>query len=247
MTRIIPAYNQERSILILSCFLFVASAYQQLRRIADEKEKKRKSGKASSRFQTGGSSGEHNQGNVSNRCIRAIRPPLPYLDAFLKCLSYPCDPYTRPDGFVILCMAENKLAIDLLVKKLAQAPSTQSAFTDPVVYCYNSFLGLPLARQAAAYFIAKRFMFPEASSLSTDQALSSINAEHIGVGSGAAGVLNSLFFLLGEENDACLIPSPYYAAFESDMSVRLFGLIYLSVSFYCFCCRFASKLTSCFA
>ena len=26
-----------------------------------------------------------------------------------------------------------------------------------------------------------------------------------------------LFYLLGDEGDACLIPAPYYAAFESDM------------------------------
>jgi aspartate/methionine/tyrosine aminotransferase len=29
--------------------------------------------------------------------------------------------------------------------------------------------------------------------------------------------LNYLFFILGEEGDACIIPAPYYAAFENDM------------------------------
>jgi hypothetical protein len=28
-----------------------------------------------------------------------------------------------------------------------------------------------------------------------------------------------LFFLLGDEGDACLIPAPYYAAFENDMRI----------------------------
>jgi 1-aminocyclopropane-1-carboxylate synthase len=210
-----PPPNQERSLLVISGFLFVASAYSHLQRIADEKRKKLTSGRASLL-----PVGVSPDSNVSDRCIRAVRPPIPYLEAFLTGLGYPCDPNTRPDGFVIMCMAENKLVIDLLVSKLAQAPSTRAAFSDPIVYCYNSFLGLPLARQAAAYFIAKRFLYPDATSLSTDQALTSINPEHVGLGSGAAGILNSLFYLLGDQGDACLIPAPYYAAFDSDMSVR---------------------------
>ena len=31
-------------------------------------------------------------------------------------------------------------------------------------------------------------------------------------------ILNSLFFLLGDDGDAALIPRPYYSAFDSDMS-----------------------------
>jgi len=36
---------------------------------------------------------------------------------------------------------------------------------------------------------------------------------------GCAGLLNGLFFSIAEAGDAVLIPSPYYAAFESDMKV----------------------------
>lgn len=31
--------------------------------------------------------------------------------------------------------------------------------------------------------------------------------------------LLGLFYLLGDEGDACLIPAPYYAAFENDMRI----------------------------
>ena len=31
--------------------------------------------------------------------------------------------------------------------------------------------------------------------------------------------LSGLFYLLGDEGDACLIPAPYYAAFENDMRI----------------------------
>jgi len=40
------------------------------------------------------------------------------------------------------------------------------------------------------------------------------------INQGAASILNCLFFLLGEATgDACLIPAPYYAAFENDMNL----------------------------
>jgi hypothetical protein len=151
--------------------------------------------------------------------MRALAPATPYLEAFLMGLQYPCDPSSRPDGYIPFCMAENKLVIDVLAERLMQPGTATAAFSDSTVYCYNSFLGIPVARQAAAYFIAKRFLLPDSPSLAPDQALASINPQHIGIGSGAAGVLNSLFYLLGEEGDACLIPAPYYAAFENDMSV----------------------------
>jgi 1-aminocyclopropane-1-carboxylate synthase len=77
-----------------------------------------------------------------------------------------------------------------------------------------------VARQAASYFLAKRFLFTEQQhEVTLEQALRNIRPLHIGIGSGAVALLNGLFYLLGDEGDCCLIPAPYYAAFESDMSV----------------------------
>jgi hypothetical protein len=208
------APSQERSLLIVSCFLFMSTAYWKMRKIEEEK-KKLNSGRATPLVLA-----SIPEGKVGKRCMRALAPAVPYLDAFLSGLRYPCEPIRCPDGFIALCMAENKLLIDVLAERLMQAGTATAAFSDSTVYCYNSFLGLPVARQAIAYFIAKRFLCPDAHSISPDQALAAINPEHIGLGAGAAGVLNSLFYLLGDEGDACLIPAPYYAAFESDMSVR---------------------------
>jgi 1-aminocyclopropane-1-carboxylate synthase len=56
--------------------------------------------------------------------------------------------------------------------------------------------------------------------LSPEQALQHVSPRNVALGSGCAALLNYIFFILGEENDACLIPSPYYAAFENDMNVR---------------------------
>lgn len=206
--------SSERSVLIVSSILFAWSAYWRLKALAKEKRDIACCTTSSPR------QAEIVEGSkVSSRCVRALAPAVPYLEAFLRGLAYQCDPIHAPDGFIPFCMAENKLAIDLLAERLMNSGTATAAFSDSIVYCYNSFLGIPLARQAAAYFIAKRFYKPEQPKLTAEQALLAINPQHIGIGPGAAAILNSLFYLLGEANDACLIPSPYYAAFENDMSI----------------------------
>ena len=74
-----------------------------------------------------------------------------------------------------------------------------------------------MARSAVAYFLAKKFLFPDKPSISLEEALQYISPEHIALGAGGAALLNYLFYILGEPGDCCLIPAPYYAAFESDM------------------------------
>lgn len=204
----------ERSVLVLSGILFIGTAYWRLRKIREENKRKANSGKAAPL-----AVGYVKNGNVSKRCMRALAPATSYLEAFISGLHYPCDPEIRPDGYVAFCMAENRLLSDVLATRLLESRTSMTAFSDPIVYGYHSFLGLPIARQAAAYFIARHFFMPEVESLSTESALTQINPEHVSLGAGAVALLNALFFLLGDEGDACLIPAPYYAAFENDMSV----------------------------
>jgi hypothetical protein len=248
-------FSQERSITIISTLLFGVSSLWIIRVIGKERERKRNSGQVFyQHYDDNDNDNDYDYENtntptqVSRRCRRAISPATSYLEAFLNGLQYACDPIHRVDGFVLLCMAENKLAIDLLSERLLNPATTAAAFSDPIVYCYNSFLGLPVARQAASYFLAKRFLHTRSinttttdsnnqvdegttqeslqkqhvaagAGVSLEQALQSVNPAHIGIGSGAAGILNGLFYLLGDEGDCCLIPAPYYAAFENDMSV----------------------------
>lgn len=226
-------YSEERSLLIVSSFLFGISAYWRLKGLAQEKRDK-ECCTTSTPKQAEIAEGS----NVSKRCIGALAPATPYLESFLRGLAYQCDPINSPDGFIPFCMAENKLAIDLLAERLMNSGTATAAFSDSIVYCYNSFLGLPVARQAAAYFIAKRFYKPDLPNLSPDQALAAVKPEHIGIGPGAAALLNSLFYLLGESNDSCLIPAPYYGKFFIDGIVTSFlvslliRLIYLFVSLW---------------
>ena len=107
----------------------------------------------------------------------------------------------------------------MLAERCMNVGTATTAFSDSSVFCYNSFLGMPVAREAAAYFLARRFLFPDKYDLSPPDALAHVQPQHVALAAGAAPILNNLFFLLGEAGDACLIPAPYYAAFESDMNV----------------------------
>ena len=165
-----------------------------------------------------------------------------------------------------MCVAENKLVLDLLAERCLQSHGI-TAFANSCVYTYNSMLGLPIAREAAAYFLARHFLClgqkkkknkknknknklldnPIHNStttttttttkndetgdtnndnndddfvpFSTEEALQHIPPKCIGFGAGCAALLNHVFFLLGESNDICLIPKPYYAAFENDIQL----------------------------
>lgn len=132
----------------------------------------------------------------------------------------PCDPILNPDGHIALCVAENKLVADLIAERLIQPVTASVAFSDSEVYSYNSFLGLPVAREALAYFLVRRFLMPDAETVTKEEALQHINSQNVAFASGCAALLNYLFYGLGEPNDVCLIPAPYYAAFEKNMSVR---------------------------
>jgi hypothetical protein len=236
--------SQERSILIVSTVLFSLSTYYLLKQMAHHRESDRNSKQG--RIRRKELTAAQLSAKVSDRCLAALSPAVPYYTSFVQCLQDPYQAHDNPTGYIALCMAENKLVIDLLTERLLQPGTATAAFSDPTVYGYTSFLGLPVARQAAAYFLAKRFLFPERHDLTPQEALSHINPSHVAIGSGLANLLHSLFFLLGngpgESNnssctnggdgsdaegtssssflsDACLIPAPYYAAFESDMQL----------------------------
>lgn len=205
--------NQERSLTIISGGLFAATAWWTIKKQKEDRERRLRNGRSFRNTKVASTS------NISRRCQqRALSPAIPYMESFLLGLNYPYDA-TRPDGYIPLCVAENKLATDILAKKLMQPKTASTTFSNDSVYAYNDFMGLPLARQAAAYFFAKRFLYPHMPSISIDQALAAISPNSIGIASGAAGILNSLFFLLGDEGDATLIPRPYYSAFDNDMTL----------------------------
>jgi hypothetical protein len=219
--------SEESTGLVLAASLFTVSTVWFLRSVRRQnqldKEDEGPFGKLYRRLtrhqRTPFQTTERSTGKVGSRGQRALAPPIPYLSGFLKCLDDQCDPVSNPQGHVALCMAENKLVLDMLAERFMQVGTATAAFSDSSVYCYNSFLGMPVAREAAAYFFARRFLFPERDDLPPDEALTHIHPNHVALGAGCAALLNNIFYLLGEAGDCCLIPVPYYAAFENDMNL----------------------------
>jgi hypothetical protein len=209
--------SPEWSPVILSSLIFVLSSRWAVRKIHQDAEDRSKSGR--SKYTSDNNFSQEEMAKISPRGQRCLGNNTSYLKYFLRSLSSMCHPTDNPTGHIALCMAENKLVLDVLGERLMQFGTTTAAFSNSAVFCYNSFLGIPICRQSAAYFLAKRFLFPDKPSITPEEALQHIDPSSVAVTSGAVSALNSLFFLLGQEGDACLIPAPYYAAFDSDMNV----------------------------
>lgn len=162
----------------------------------------------------------HGNGHdISQRGESLLTPTLPYIMDYLKCLQDQCDLYTNPRGYIPLCMSENKLIIELLGVRLLQIETASRSFSDSSVYCYNNTLGLPAAREALAYFLAKHFLFPERRNMTFADALSYIPPELVCFGAGASSLISHMALCLAEHGDAVLIPAPYYAAFDVDLNI----------------------------
>ena len=149
---------------------------------------------------------------ISRRGLRTTAPPLPYLSDFFTCLANPFHAVTNPHGYIALCIAENKLIVEALSKRLTKSDVALAAFGEEDYFCYNDFLGIPDVRSTVARFLTRKFWRPTSIDVCMDP-------QHVILSSGCAASLNNLFYTLAEEKEAVLIPAPYYCAFESDMKV----------------------------
>ena len=174
---------------------------------------------------------DNNDDNVSSRGVEASQSaPLPYFKSYFKAIANPCHHITNQTGYVALCVAENKLILPELSNHLinglksssnekssASSSTAKIAFGNEVNFCYNDTRGIENVRQQVAKFITKNFIHGNKNS-NQDSSLAA-KAEQIVLGAGAAAILNFIFRFVAEENDVVLIPAPYYAAFEYDMSI----------------------------
>ncbi len=132
-------------------------------------------------------------------------PPMPeYLTAhFLQGASDPFHPQSNPDGYIGLCVAENRLMWDVLeprVRASRDVPETALA--------YDAMIGSNGFRESLANFLSERLLGR------------TIAAQNIAVLAGAGSVLEILFYTLADPGDAVLIPTPSYAGFWLDLQVR---------------------------
>jgi aspartate/methionine/tyrosine aminotransferase len=116
-------------------------------------------------------------------------------------------PVTAPDGALQLSVAESQLVEDLLVPQI-NAWAREIPFTADGIY-YQPTPGRPGLKAAMAHYMQELLHLPVAP-----------DTEGIIVGAGCNAVLENLCFALAQPGDTCLIPTPYYAAFEFDLVAR---------------------------
>lgn len=110
---------------------------------------------------------------------------------------------SESDGYVALCIAENKLMHDLLLPWLARAGEPPAS-----VLGYDAMIGALEFRERLADFMARAFLGRRFA------------PEQIAVLAGAGTVLENAFYALADPGDAVLVPTPSYAGFWTDLETR---------------------------
>jgi aspartate/methionine/tyrosine aminotransferase len=114
------------------------------------------------------------------------------------------DADTNPDGYIGVCVAENKLVWDLLRPKLTAArPNLPHE-----AICYDEMIGSHRFREQLSEFMGRAFLKRE------------FDPAHIAVMAGTGSVLEILFHNLADSGDAVLVPTPSYAGFWADLETR---------------------------
>lgn len=108
-----------------------------------------------------------------------------------------------PDGYIALCVAENRSMWEVLIARL-------SSYGDapPNVLGYDAMIGSRWFREQLASFMSRTFLGR------------AVAAEQLAVVAGAGAVLELLFHALADPGDGVLIPTPSYAGFWPDLETR---------------------------
>jgi len=140
--------------------------------------------------------------NLSNRGKRALAPFSPYIRAVNDAKKNPWSLF-NPDGYFVMATAESVLSFDLVhdkIRNCREIPAT--------VGLYGNFRGGERLRNAISRMMQRTFMGVE------------VDPSHICISSGVTAVLDLFFFATCNPGDGCLIPAPYFPAFDNDMSIR---------------------------
>ncbi len=113
------------------------------------------------------------------------------------------DPDTRPDGYVALCIAENKRMTGDLLACLGRYDAPPAD-----VLGYDAMIGKVGFREALAEFMGRSFLGR------------TVTADNLAVLAGAGSVLELLFYAIADEGDGVLVPTPSYAGFWADLETR---------------------------
>ena len=128
-------------------------------------------------------------------------PTLPLIRSIL---SLPRSP-SNPQGWIPLVVAENKLNNDLILNRMNQVHSFPTW-----VMNYGGFKGTIQLQSSFATLLNRTFVPREPV----------LDPNNFCILSGCTGVLEALFYCLGDEGQTVLIPAPYYPAFDNDTEAR---------------------------
>jgi aspartate/methionine/tyrosine aminotransferase len=127
-------------------------------------------------------------------------PPFPeYLDEHFRRVA---EPAQHPD-YIGLCMAENKLVLDLLEAQIARSRRPPGPALG-----YGPWTGSFEFRDAVAQLLSRLVLGRK------------VAAEHIAILAGVGSVLETVFYAIADAGQGVLIPTPSYAGFWADLETR---------------------------
>ncbi len=139
---------------------------------------------------------------VSRQATRlAARPPA-IAAAHFRAESHPYHSQQRPDGYLNLGTAENRLVWDLLAPWLTARRPLTAADTH-----YAPLHGTPAFREQIARFL-------------TSVCRTELDADRLVVVSGATSALDIIASSLCDPGETIVVPAPYYGAFDVDLVGR---------------------------
>lgn len=131
--------------------------------------------------------------------------PMPqYLHTHFDLQEDAYDRATNPDGYIGLCIAENK-TVWPLVRDRMSAPLPDLPHS---AICYDDMVGCLDFRTRLADFLGERVFGRR------------FDPDQIAVLAGAGSVLEILFHCIADAGDAVLVPTPSYSGFWADLETR---------------------------
>jgi aspartate/methionine/tyrosine aminotransferase len=142
---------------------------------------------------------------VSSRAKAVLDGPgLPeYIDAHFEHSEDEWDADTNPDGYISLCIAENRLVWDVLQPRISESRSTQ-----PSSFEYDSMIGSIDFRTTLSHFMGRELFGID------------VDPEQLAVVNGVGSALDLLFYVLCDPGEGVLVPTPSYAGFWLDLETR---------------------------
>ncbi|WP_329194137.1 MULTISPECIES: aminotransferase class I/II-fold pyridoxal phosphate-dependent enzyme [unclassified Streptomyces] len=139
---------------------------------------------------------------VSRQAARLLADTPAIAEAHFRAEAEPYDARLRPDGYLNLGTAENRLLWDLLEARLAGLPTMREGAAR-----YAPLHGTDELRERVAALLSGTFGTP-------------LDAQDLVVISGATGALDAIASVLCDPGEAIVVPAPYYGAFDTDLGGR---------------------------